>query len=356
MKKVLMFQDYFYYGGIEKIILDIKNNIGKDYHIDILSLVNKSNEKVINLLDKDYRRFFKRTFLGLGKYKNYLKNNHYDIIHIHTYNAFGLVYAKIAKKYCKKVILHAHNDNFNSDVLYIRHFINNIIKLLYYRKNYTYLAASENCNKFCFNSKKVIILSNCINYKLYQENKLTRKKYRKLYNISDNEIVIGHIGRFEKQKNHDFLIDIFKEINLLKDNYKLILIGDGLLLSKIKSKVHNLNLDNKVLFLDYRNDIPKLINMFDIYLFPSLYEGFGITVVENEVNGKYVFISDKISKEVIISNRVNRLSLKDSPSNWAKSIINLKRSKYLKLDSRLDISNYIKLIESIYSKKSNNVL
>ena len=343
-----MFQDYFYYGGIEKIILDIKNNIKNDYKIDILSLVNKSNEKITNLLDKDYRKFFKRTFLGIFKYKKYLKNNSYDIIHIHSYNAFGLVYAKIASKYCKSVIIHAHNDNFNSDILYIRHTINNIIRLLFYRKKYTYIAVSDESNKFCFNSPNAIIIPNAIDYKLYSPNNSERKKYRNEFNIKDNEIVIGHIGRFEKQKNHDFIIDIFDEICKTRDNYRLVLIGDGILLKKIKDKVNQLKIDSKVIFLSNRDDIPKLINMFDIYLFPSLYEGFGITAVENEVNGKYVFISSNLSKDIIISNKIFCLSLNDSKTIWANEIINVKTNDTLSLKNDLNMEKYIKNIERVY--------
>ena len=349
MKKILMFQDYYYVGGIEKIIKYLKDNLNNNYKINILSFVNKTNNKIISLLNKDYRNFFIRNILGIFKLKKYLKNNQYDIIHIHSYNSFGLIYAYISKKYIKKIIIHAHNSNIDKDYLYIKHFINYIIKLLFYNKSYTYISVSEECSKFCFGNKKSIILPNMIDYSKYLFNNKERDYYRNLFSINKKDIIIGHIGRFEHQKNHDFIIDIFNDIIKINNNYKLILIGEGSLKNKIKHKVKKLNLESNIIFLDYRNDISKLINMFDIYLFPSLYEGFGITVLEAEINSKYVFVSDKISKSLKISNRIKYLSLNKSSLEWSKEIINLRKNK-IKLNNNLDIANYIIKIKNIYEE------
>ena len=346
-----MFQDYFNKGGIEKVILDIKNYIGSDYNIDILSMVNKSSERIISLLDKDYKKLFIRSLKGLKKYKTFLKNNknNYDIIHIHCYNAFGLIYAFFARKYFKKIILHAHSSDIDRDFLYIKHLINSIIKVLFRSNKYLYIAVSEECNAFCFNVNNCIVLPNGIDYSKYYFDNDERIKYRKKFNIKDKQIVIGHIGRFNEQKNHTFIIEIFNEINKIKNNYKLILIGEGVLKEKIGKKIKELKLDSKVIILNNRNDITKLINMFDIYLFPSIFEGFGITVVENEVNGKYVFISDKITNVVIISNRVEVISLNKNADYWAEIITNIKEKEF-KLDNRLDINNYIDKLRKIYEE------
>ena len=347
--KILMFQDYFDKGGIEKVILDIKKYIGSDYNIDILSMLNKSNENVILLLDKEYRSFFTRNILGLRKYKKFLKNNNYDIIHIHCYNSFGLIYAFLARKYFKKIIIHAHSCDTNKDYFYIKHVINNIIKLLFNNKKYLYIAVSEESNRFCFNVNNCVILPNGIDYNKYYFNNYERIRYRKMFNIADNEIVIGNIGRFEIEKNHSFIIDVFDEICKVKSNYKLVLVGEGTLKKEIKNKVKKLKLDSKVIILNNRDDISNFINMFDIALFPSIFEGFGITVVENEVNGKYVFISDKITNDVIISNRVEVLSLNKDAKYWAKKIISINET-VLELDNQLNMNNYINKLRKIYEK------
>ena len=343
-----MFLDYYNIGGIEKVINDLKLNLN-NYQIDILTFVNKSNNKtIISLLKKNYRNFFLRNILSLNKLKKYLKNNNYDIIHIHCYNAFGLIYARIASKYIKKVIIHAHNTNIDNDKFKIKLLINNLIKKIYKNNNYIYIAPTINCSKFCFN-KKSLIIPNSIDYNKYYQNNKDRIKYRNLFNIDKKDIVIGHIGRFESQKNHEFIIDIFNDINKLKNNYKLILIGEGNLLNKIKDKVNNLNLNNKVIFLNNRLDIPNLINMFDIYLFPSLYEGFPISVIEQQVNNKDVYVSDKLDKFITISNKIHFISLNKTSLEWAKIIINNKNNKLI-LNNKLDIHNYVKKIEGIYKK------
>lgn len=344
MKKVLMIQDYFYMGGIEKVIKDIKDNLNILYDIDILSFVNKSNYNIISLLNKDYRNFFVRNILGIFKLKKYLKNNQYDIIHIHSYNSFGLIYAYISKKYIKKIIIHAHNSNIDKDYLYIKHIINNIIKFIFKSNKYKYVAVSESCNKFCFNNKNCLIIPNGVNYNKYKFKNIERVKYRKLFNIKDSDIVIGHIGRFEIQKNHEFIINLFSK---LKNNYKLILIGSGSLKEKIICQINELKIENRVIILDNRNDISNLINMFDIYIHPSIYEGFGLTVVENEINGKYVLTSTNITKDTKISNRIKYLDL--DINIWVNEIENIKENKF-KLDNKLDINNYINKIKDIYEK------
>ena len=345
MKKILLFQDYFYTGGIEKVILDIKNNLNNNYKIDILSFVNRSNYNVKPLLNKNYRNFFIRNILGILKLKKYFKYNQYDIIHINCYNSFGLIYAKIFYKYNKNIILHAHNSNIDKDILYIKHIINNIIKFIFKSNKYKYIAVSKESSKFCFNKVNSIIIPNGIDYNKYQFNHKDRIKYRKLFNIKDKEIVIGHIGRFEYQKNHEFIIDLFNKINNINNNYKLILIGEGSLKEKIICKINKLNLDKNVIILDNRSDLDKLINMFDIYIHPSIYEGFGLTIVENEINGKYVFVSNVVDRNTKISNRIKYLDL--DINLWFNEIIN-KKNIELKLDNKLDIKYFIDTIDSIY--------
>lgn len=349
MKKVLMFLDYYGFGGIEKVIQDIKENISNEkFQIEILSLVNSTHDlSIVSLLNSKETNFFKRNLKGLKKFSCYLQENSYDIIHIHCYNSFGLIYATIARKYVKKVIIHAHSSNICNDFFKIKWLINFLIKNIFSSKNFVLLAPTLECSKFCFGDSRVILIPNSICYSKYYFDFNERLKYRKLLNIKDKEVVIGHIGRFNAEKNHTFILDIFKEIVKLNGNYKLILVGEGKTLNKIKKKVKKINLEEKVLFLGNRMDISNLINVFDIYLFPSKFEGFPLTLVEAQVNGKYIFCSSKISKNVVISNRIFFLSLSENPLQWALKIMNHKSLKLI-LESRLDIHYYIEKIKKLY--------
>ena len=347
MQKVAIFLDYYYVGGIENVISNIYNNLKDIYNINILSFVSKDNS-VKGLLKGNYSSFGLRNILGLIKLRKHFKNNKYDIIHINCYNAFGLIYAYMSRKYVKKVIVHAHNSNVDNDFLKIKSFINYLIKLIFNSNKYIYIGVSDEACNFCFMNKDYTLIPNSVDYEKFKENKKIRKYYRNKYNIND-KIVIGHIGRFVEQKNHDFIINVFNEICKIKDNYILVLVGEGKLYNKIMTKVKRLNLEDKVLYFKYRNDIDKFINMFDIYLFPSIYEGFGITLLENQINDKEVFTSDNVPRVLNISNKIHFLSLKNNPKYWANEIINYKNKKLI-LKKDLDIDNYIKKIKEIYNR------
>lgn len=348
MKKVLMFIDYYNNGNIERVINMIYDNLKSDYHIDLLSFCNlKSEDKVKSILNENYSSFIKRNIQGLFKLKEYFKNNNYDIMHIHCYNSFGLVYAFFARKYVKKIIIHAHDSGIDNDCFRIKKLINSIIKLFFKSSKYIYTAPSYPCIKFCFGKCNYRIIPNWIDYEKYKFNMDERLKYRNEFGFKDKEVVVGHIGKFERQKNHSFLIDVFFELRKRRKNYKLVLIGDGSLLEQIKEKVSKLELDQYVIFLPPRDDINKLINMFDIYLFPSLYEGFPLTVLENQVNSKYVFTSKNIDKNIKISNRFKQYYLEDGPKHWAIKIINNNRCKFF-IKVHLELNDFVRNIMALY--------
>lgn len=347
-KKVAIFLDYYYIGGIEKIIENIYDNLKNKYNIDIISFVSK-NKNVKSLLNKEYTSFSIRNILGLNKLRKYFKNNKYDIVHINCYNSFGLIYAFMIRKYVKKIIIHAHNSNVDFDFLNIKKIINFLIKKIFNSNKYEFIAVSDEACKFCFNTNKYEIILNAIDYNKFYFNNKKRIEYRNKYNISEEKIVIGHIGRFVPQKNHNFLIDIFNELCKISDDYILILVGEGKLYNKIMKKINNFNLNNKVIYFKYRDDINDFINMFDIYLFPSIYEGFPITLIETQINGRIIFTSDNITSMLKISNRIKFLSLKKGANYWARKI-NKYQKQDLVLDYKLNLENFISNIDNIYSR------
>ena len=353
MKKILLFLDYYYYGGIEKVIENIKDNMHEKYKFNTLTFVNKAEkDEIESLLKKDCRNFFKRNIFGLIKFKQYIKNNSFDIVHIHCYNAFGLIYANIARKYTKKVIIHSHNSQIDKDKLKIKHYINKKIQKMFSKNDYTYISCSKEAGYFCV-ARDTIVIPNGIDYSKYKPNEEQRKIYREKYNLSNN-IVIGNVGRFEEQKNHSFIIDVFYELQKINDKYCLVLVGEGTLLKDIKEKVEKKNLKDKIIFIPYTSDIHNLINMFDIYLAPSIYEGFNITCVENQINGKLVFASNKINKIVKISNNIKFISLDKTSKQWANEMINTSK-KELILDDKLNIKKFTEKIEEIYEKQKGTI-
>jgi len=136
----------------------------------------------------------------------------------------------------------------------------------------------------------------------------------------ENQCLIGHVGRFDEPKNHKKLLEIYKELLSLNSKYRLVLIGKGTLERQIKHLAKEYGIYDKILWLGIRKDVHKLLQAIDIFVFPSLFEGLGIAVIEAQATGLPCVISDAIPDEACITSLVHRLKIKDSASKWARYI------------------------------------
>ena len=170
-----------------------------------------------------------------------------------------------------------------------------------------------------FGSEIVEKLPNALTLENYAFKKEKREDIRRKINCN-NLTVIGHIGRFTKQKNHDYLLKIFSEYLKINDGGILVLVGEGELQGEIRKKAELLNISEKIIFAGVRRDIPELMMAMDILVFPSFYEGMPNVVIEAQAAGLPCLISDKITKEVKLTDLVEFKSLKDQPSEWSDKI------------------------------------
>ena len=182
------------------------------------------------------------------------------------------------------------------------------------------LACSKEAGEWLFGNTQFIVLNNGIDVSKYVFNQNIREEYRKILGFSD-ELVLGHVGRFSNQKNHNFLIDIFYEIIKINKKSKLILIGTGELENEIKEKVESLSLKEKVIFLGARADVNKIMQAMDVFILPSLFEGLPVVGVEAQASGLPCIISDTVSKDVKITDSVLQISLSLPPEEWGKKLI-----------------------------------
>ena len=170
----------------------------------------------------------------------------------------------------------------------------------------------------------------------------------------DKDYVIGHVGRFNPQKNHAFLLDVFAECVKINANVKLILVGDGTGKKQIQDKVESLGIKNNVIFMGVRTDVNELLQAMDVFVFPSLYEGLGISVIEAQAAGLPCVISDCIPDDCIVTKGlVEKLSLSTPPMQWAQVIMNL-RGTYRTNQTRnagYDILEATKKLEGFYLNK-----
>jgi glycosyltransferase involved in cell wall biosynthesis len=289
---------------------------------------------------------------------NFFKEHpEYNVIHGHV-RSTASIYLKIAKKYELITIAHSHSTSSGNGVSAL------IKNLLQYPIRYTadYLFA---CSKVAGNwlfgkmaTKKAnfVVLNNAIETNKFAYNEDLRIKKRKELKI-ENKFVVGHIGRFNTPKNHKFLIDIFKEIYKLNPNTILLLIGDGELRESIENKVNDMGLSNSVIFTGVRSEISDLLQAMDVFLFPSLYEGLPVTLIEAQASGLKIYAANTITEEVAITNLVNYCSLKSTPNQWANRVINGLNKKNIRSksftevkNSNYDIEENAKWLENFYLK------
>ena len=162
----------------------------------------------------------------------------------------------------------------------------------------------------------------------YKFDEIERQRTREKYEL-ENKFVIGHVGRFSYQKNHDFLIDVFYEIIKRNPNAMLLLIGYGELEQKIKEKVLRLGLDPNVIFIGKTEDLAKYYNAMDCFVLPSFYEGLPVVGIEAQAFGLPCVFSSEITPETKILDTCSFLSLEESADIWAERILqnqNLKRN------------------------------
>ena len=252
------------------------------------------------------------------------KENKYDIVHSNM-NTLSYFTLKAAKRAGIKVRI-AHSHSTSNPKEFTRNMIKNTLKPFSKKYATDYFACSELAGRYLFGDKTfdkglVTVINNGIDINKFKYNEEYNISIRKELNIDPNTKVIGHVGRFVHQKNHFYLIDIFNEIHKLDSNTKLLLLGDGPLKEEVETKVHTLGLDDSVIFAGTKQDIYKYYSVMNLFIFPSLYEGLGLTGVEAQVSGLYCLVSSNITRELATTANIEFMDIKDSPQAWASRAI-----------------------------------
>lgn len=185
------------------------------------------------------------------------------------------------------------------------------------------IAPSDLAAKFTFgNIKNVHILPNGLDTKTFEFSAESRQRTRQELNAQD-KFVVGHIGRFNLQKNHKFLLEVFAQIKKQRKNAVLWLIGKGELEKQIRKQAKDLGILDNIEFLGVRSDIPALLSAMDVFVFPSLFEGMPNTVIEAQTNGLPCLIADTITKQAKQTDLVHFMGLKQSAQEWANKAVQI---------------------------------
>lgn len=332
-------------GGVESVVMNYYRNIDRnkvqfDFICDDDSKyipkkeIEKLGGKVI--LIPPYQKPFKYH----KELKRVLKEGKYKIVHSHinTLSVFSLWAAKAAGVPVR--IAHSHSTTNKKE--WKKNFMKQILRPFCKVFATDYFCCSEKAGRWQFgnrayNQGKVYLLNNAIDVNKFKYNEKIRKEKRKELNIKDKDLVIGHIGRFVKQKNHEFLIDIFNEVHKQNKNTILLLAGEGPLKEEIENKVKDLGLEKNVKFLGQRNDANELYQAMDVFLLPSLYEGLPVVGVEAQAAGLLCFFSTDMTKETKVLETTQFISLTNTPQYWSKEILKQLNS-YTRADTEKEIT------------------
>ena len=252
--------------------------------------------------------------------KSIYKNERFDCIHysIMSYSWYEPI--TLAKKSNIKIILHSHNAGPFDGIPLKTRILNYVGMAMTKRVKCAHVSCGVDAGRFLFKGREFEVFNNGIDVDKFKFDFANRADIRKELNVADDVQVIGNVAKLEEQKNPLFLVDMFYEYQKKKDNSALILVGEGSLEDDIRAKINNYNIEKKVFLLGKRIDTYKIYSAIDIYIMPSLYEGFSISLVEAQVNGLKCYTSNNVKKESNISGNVEFLSLKDGAKHWANCI------------------------------------
>lgn len=332
-------------GGVESVVMNYYRNIDRnkiqfDFFCDEDS-TNIPYEEIENLGGKvilipPYQKMFKYH----STLKKVLKDGNYKIVHSHinTLSVFSLFAAKCAGVPVR--IAHSHSTTNKKEKK--KNLLKQVLRPFSRLFATDYMCCSELAGRWLFGNKEynngnVYLLNNAIDLDKFKYDENVRKKKRKELNISDDTLVIGHVGRFVEQKNHRFLIDIFNEVHNQNGNSILLLAGQGPLMEEIKVKVKSLGLEKHVKFLGQRNDINELYQAFDVFCLPSLYEGLPVVGIEAQTSGLVCILSDNMTKETKVVETTKFMSLKNKAIEWANCIIK-SYNNYTRINTSEEIS------------------
>lgn len=338
MKRVLHFMSSISKGaGIANVIMTYYRNIDRSQvNFDFLIYYHTDSD-----FDEEIHNYGGNVYLipkpGIRSVVKYIKEldeffkthqGEFQAVHLHEMYMNAIVFP-IAKKHgIKCCIAHSHTTMY-SDKLLSR--IRNWIMFLPLKKTATdYFSCGIKAGEFafgknCVHEEKCYVLKNALNLTKYSFDRETYNEVRDEFNISCDDLVIGHVGRFEAQKNHEFLINVFKELHSRSPKSKLMLVGSGTGFERIKKMTETSGLSNSVIFTGNRSDVPRLLNAMDIFVLPSLFEGLPIVAIEAQASGLPCVISKTVTNEVSIGNVVYRdINGKNAVNIWCDTILSTK--------------------------------
>lgn len=333
--RVLFYQDTFGLGGIEKLLADIAEcAMHSDVSISWLCTrkdtsffdekLSRQGIQVDQIVEAPSANPVVRYFQGYSALVEHLRHASYDVVHIHANHGFDYVLALAAVRARSPfVLIHSHNGGMDRQAT--KQFGHHLAKVVFGTLPNGYVACSQKAAEWLFPKqvlakKDYVVINNGISFNDYRYNERKRMDIRCALGIADKTILL-HVGRFNEQKNHSFLLDLMPVILQRAPKAVLLLVGEGDLEASIRLKAKRMGIDDSVIMLGAREDISALLSAADAFVFPSLFEGLGIAALEAQAAGLSVVCSDRVPSAVDISGRVQFVSLDADKETWASAIL-----------------------------------
>lgn len=340
-------------GGVEACVMNYYNAIDTskvefDFFVDRASkIIDQERIEALGgkvIVTPHYTHIFKY----LKFVRRQFKENNYDIVHAEmtTLNFIPLLIAKSVG--IKVRISHGHSTSNEKEKA--KNIIKKLLRPISKCGANHYFACSEKAGRWLygdkfFDSGNVTIINNAIDLQKFKFSANKRREMREKLEIDSNAFVVGHIGRFCAQKNHEFLLSVFSSLLKIEPNSFLVLVGEGEDFERIKELASSMGISERILFMGSRKNPQDFYNVMDVFVLPSLYEGLPIVAIEAQTNGLPCFFSTEVTKEAGILDSTVFLPLEESPGEWADKIVRVKYSE----DSRN--KGFDALINTKYSIK-----
>lgn len=361
LKKILVLGLSCNIGGIETLIYNLFKGLSKEkFSFDFV----KRNNKPI-AFEKEFTEMGCQVFKVTSYYKNndkfekeinkIINHGKYDMIYVNM-NSLANITSLLSLKNCAaSIIVHAHSSNSSTIKKRFLHKINKlrIEKIADYYFASSRIAGEYFYNKRIINSNRYFITDCVFDINMFKIDKQKRLLLRDKLNVNDNEILLTNVGKISKTKNQIFLVKILKRLN--KNNYKLLLIGNDSNSDKLKKYIKINSLQDKIFFVGMVKNVNDYLNATDIFLFPSLYEGFGIALLEAQMFNIPCIASTSVPKETKITENLEFLDLKLGVKKWAKAIYKISnKSNTAKIDV-FEISKRNRLTSNKFEKYLLNI-
>lgn len=332
MKKILIMGMSSILGGVETYIYNLIKYIDKEnLLIDFLVVGEKSVfEDEINSIFDDGRNHFyyvpnmKKYYIRTNKMlKSFFRNHRYDLIYLNTVTAARTRYCRYAiDKQRTALVVHSHS----SKGVFFRNINNNLYRNYVNKHSCLKLVCSDLAGEKVFGKgqEDILVIPNGIDTSRFVFSSSWRNEIRQRYNIDDNKIVVGHVGRFSKEKNHKFFINLCERLN---DNYIFMCIGDGETKQDFCDMIEERGLSHRFIVLSTKSDVEKYYSAMDIFAMPSLFEGLPIVAVEAQGTGLPCILSSDISRQTALSDRCVFASIEDV-DGWIEAISDMNLSRY----------------------------